>query len=385
MSGQLQNSREPVRREEEAILPSFGPVLIKTVDVAVYSIPTETEESDGTISWNKTKLVLVQIRAGGHKGIGFSYADESTGNFIKEHFTELILNKDAFDIPGLWELMHRQIRNIGRPGVAGMAISAVDNALWDLKARILDIPLSKLTGQLRDGVPVYGSGGFTSYSIKELQQQFERWADKGFRMVKMKVGRDPSEDAARVRAARRAIGKQVELFVDANGAYTRKQALYMANIFAEYDVTYFEEPVSSDDLEGLAYLRQEAPPGIHIAAGEYSYDQFTFRDLLLNKAVDILQADATRCGGITGYIRAAQLAYAFNTPFSAHTAPAIHLHPSCSLANIKHLEYFYDHVRIENMLFDGVIQPKEGILYPDLSMPGNGLEFKKSDAEKFLI
>lgn len=377
--------REPVRREDERLFPSFGPVLIKKIDVSVFSIPTETEESDGTLAWSKTKMVLVEIHAGGHKGIGYTYADESTGKFIQEHFQQLVLNKDALDIPGLWELMHRQIRNIGRPGTAAMAISAVDNALWDLKARLLDVPLAKLIGRLKDGVPVYGSGGFTSYPIRKLQQQLEDWANEGITMVKMKVGRIPSEDHARVKAARKAIGKEVELFVDANGAYTAKQALYMANIFAEYGVSYFEEPISSDDLQGLAYLREVAPPGMNIAAGEYSYDQFTFRDLLVNKTVDILQADCTRCSGITGYLRAAHLAYAFNIPFSAHTAPAMHLHPSCSLANIKHLEYFFDHVRIENMLFDGVCIPKEGILYPDLSLPGNGLELKKSEAEKYLI
>jgi L-alanine-DL-glutamate epimerase-like enolase superfamily enzyme len=255
--------------------------------------------------------------------------------------------------------------------------------LWDLKAKLFEVPLVVLLGKCRDRVPVYGSGGFTSYSIDRLQKQLGGWAEQGIRMVKMKVGSHPEEDRDRVSAARAAIGNHVQLFVDANGAYSRKQALRMAEQFAEFDVRWFEEPVSSDDLEGLRLIRDRAPAGMEIAAGEYGYDQYYFRHMLEAGAVDLLQADATRCEGISGFLRASVLAQSFHTPFSAHTAPSVHCHPCCALSEFRHIEYFHDHARIEQMLFDGAAVPVDGNLIPDLSRPGMGLEFKRKDARRF--
>ena len=264
-----------------------------------------------------------------------------------------------------------------------MAISAVDSALWDLKARLLGLPLAVLLGKCRDRVPIYGSGGFTSYSIAQLQSQLGGWATQGIGMMKMKVGTHPEQDVDRVRAAREAIGADVHLFVDANGAYSRKQALKMAERFAEYDVRWFEEPVSSDDLEGLRLIRDRAPACMEIAAGEYGYDQYYFRHMLESGAVDVLQADATRCEGITGFMRASTLAQSFHIPFSAHTSPSIHCHPCCAVTEFRHIEYFHDHARIEQMFFDGAVKPVNGYLVPDLNRPGMGLELKRKDAQKF--
>lgn len=263
-----------------------------------------------------------------------------------------------------------------------MAIAAVDCALWDLKAKLLGLPLAKLLGIARDHVPIYGSGGFTSYTQEELSEQLAGWAGEGIPRVKMKVGRDPSRDADRVKSARAAIGADVELFVDANGAYAHKEALKMAERFADSDVHWFEEPVSSDDLEGLRLLRDRAPSVMDIAAGEYGFDAIYFRRMLEAGAVDVLQADASRCG-ITGYLQAASLADAFCIPLSAHCAPSLHVHPSCAVTRFRHLEYFHDHVRIESMLFEGMPKVEGGSLKPDLSRPGLGIEFKKRDAERF--
>ena len=266
-----------------------------------------------------------------------------------------------------------------------MAISAVDNALWDLKSRILDLPLVKLLGCVRDAVPIYGSGGFTSYSIDQLQSQLSGWAQSGISMVKMKVGTHPKDDAARVDAARQAIGYDAQLFVDANGAYTRTQALSLAAHFANSNVSWFEEPVSSDDLEGLHFIRDRAPAGMDIAAGEYGYDAWYFRNMLQAGAVDVLQADATRCGGITGFLNAATLCMAHCLPLSAHTAPSIHAHVCCAVPVVRHLEYFHDHVRIENMFFDGTLQPANGQLHPDLTRPGLGLELRRADIQRYAV
>jgi len=290
---------------------------------------------------------------------------------------------DALAIGEVWTEMLRQVRNLGRPGIASIAISAVDTALWDLKAKLLGVPLVVLLGKCRDRVPIYGSGGFTSYSIDQLQRQLGSWAAQGIGMVKMKVGAHPEHDVDRVRAARQAIGANVQLFVDANGAYVRKQALDMAERFAEFDVRWFEEPASSDDLEGLRLICDRAPVQMEIAAGEYGYDQYYFRRMLESGAVDVLQADATRCEGITGFLRASVLSQSFQTPFSAHTAPSIHCHPAAALTEFRHVEYFHDHARIEQMFFDGAAHAVKGCLVPDLSRPGMGLELKRRDAERF--
>jgi L-alanine-DL-glutamate epimerase-like enolase superfamily enzyme len=266
-----------------------------------------------------------------------------------------------------------------------MAISAVDNALWDLKGRLLSLPVVTLLGAARSAVAVYGSGGFTSYSSAELQRQLGGWANDGFAHVKMKIGRDPAQDLNRIKTARDAIGADVQLFVDANGAYSRKQALAVAKEMVRYDVRWFEEPVPSRDLDGLRLIRDRAPPRIDISAGEYGYDSVYFRRMLEAGAVDVLQADATRCAGISGFMRAAALCEAFDLPLSSHCAPSIHVHACCAATPVRHLEYFYDHARIERMLFDGACVPFNGLMQPDTARPGLGMDFKRADAQRYLI
>jgi len=360
-------------------------VAIEQLAISAYTIPTDSPESDGTYSWDKTTIVVVEASAGGKQGIGYSYADLATAKLIQEMLAEVVQGRDAMDVPGCWLAMVQAIRNLGRPGVSSMAISAVDAALWDLKARLMDVALVTLLGATRESAPIYGSGGFTSYSREQLQRQLGDWVASGIPRVKMKIGRNAKDDLVRVREAREAIGPETELFVDANGAYSRKQALEQAKIFVESGVTWFEEPVSSDDLEGLRLIRDHAPSGMEIAAGEYGYDLWYFQRMLDAGAVDVLQADATRCAGITGFLRAATLCEARSLQLSSHCGPALHVHACCSLPNFRHMEYFHDHVRIEHLLFDGVLTPVKGNLHPDRSRPGMGLTFKRSDARHYAV
>lgn len=357
---------------------------VTAAHVAAYRIPTELPEADGTISWDGTTLVCVHVRAGKMVGFGYTYADVATAQLIHDVLLPVILGRDCFGLPAIWLAMVQSIRNLGRPGVASMGIAAVDVALWDLKARLLDLPLVTLLGAARDRVPVYGSGGFTSFTIDQLQRQLAGWAAAGIPRVKMKIGTRPEQDLERVRRAREAIGPGVELFVDANGAYDRKQALAFADRFAEFQVSWFEEPVSSDDLEGLRFLRDRNPAGMEIAAGEYGYDLPYFRRLLEAGAVDVLQADASRCAGISGFMQVAALCASRSLPLSAHCAPSLHAHIGCATIPLRHLEYFHDHARIEAMLFDGFRAPVAGTLLADLSRPGMGLELKAADARPFL-
>ena len=362
---------------------SRAAAAIGDLKVSTYVIPTDYPESDGTLEWNKTTLVLVEAGAGDARGIGYTYADAATARLIVDTLAPVVRGRDPMGIPGAWVAMVESTRNLGRPGVASMAIAAVDTALWDLKARRLDVPLVTLLGAARDRIPIYGSGGFTSYPEDRLRAQLAGWAERGIPRVKMKIGRDPVADRARVRSARDAIGSEVGLFVDANGAYSRKQALAQAEDFAASRVTWFEEPVSSDDLDGLSLLRDRAPAGMDIAAGEYGYDLPYFRRMLEAGAVDVLQADASRCAGITGFLQVAALCAARGLRMSGHCAPALHAHVACAAPAVCHLEYFHDHARIEEMLFDGALSPVDGALQPDLSRPGMGLTFKTSDAVRF--
>jgi L-alanine-DL-glutamate epimerase-like enolase superfamily enzyme len=348
---------------------------IEEVEASSHTIPADEPESDGTFAWDSTTIVVVQAHGGGRTGIGYTYTHESAAELIEDELQAAVRGCDAMGVRAAWHEMSAALRNIGRPGLGFMALSAVDLALWDLKARLLDQALVTVLDAAHECVPIYGSGGFCSYSDDRLRKQFGGWAAEGISRVKMKVGRDPARDRERVRAAREAVGADVELYVDANGAYTREQALESAQLYAqEFGVKWFEEPVSSDDLEGLRFVREHSPAGLEVAAGEYG-------DLLpyfarMAPCVDCLQADVTRCGGITGLLAIAGVAHAHELDLSAHCAPAISAHAFCAVQRLRHLEYFHDHVRVEHELFDGVLEPEDGMLKPDRSRPGNGLSLR---------
>jgi L-alanine-DL-glutamate epimerase-like enolase superfamily enzyme len=356
---------------------------IRSVTAAAYSIPTDAPEADGTFAWNRTTLVVAEVAAGGESGLGYSYGHKAQVALIATTLAEAVAGRDALDIAGAWQAMRHAVRNLGQVGLTAMAIAAVDAALWDLKGKLLGHSVASLLGRRRDCVPLYGSGGFTSYTPQQLARQLAGWADQGLPWVKMKIGSDPGQDVGRVRQARAAIGRNTGLFVDANGAYAAQQALAFAERFAEEQVSWFEEPVSSDHLDQLRLIRRGAPAGMEIAAGEYGYDSFYFRRMLEAEAVDVLQADATRCGGITGFLEAGALCAARGVDLSAHTAPALHLHACCAVPRLRHLEWFHDHVRIEAMLFDGAPVPQDGMIRTDLTRPGLGLDFKRADAARY--
>ena len=357
---------------------------IARLTAQAYRVPTDVPESDGTHAWTSTTIVVVEVEAGGQVGLGYTYAHEGAAGLAAGDLAEAIRGLDAMDVPRAWQAMIETVRNVGRPGIAASAIAAVDAALWDLKAKLLGLPLAKLLGSHRDRAMVYGSGGFTSYSEGRLAEQVAGWVASGIKAVKIKVGRDPASDVRRVAAAAKAAGAAM-LMVDANGAYTRKQALAFAEAFARLGVHWFEEPVRSDDLEGLRLLRDRGPAGLEIAAGEYGYDTPYFRRMLEAGAVDVLQIDASRALGLTGFLEAAAVAHAHMVPISAHTAPALHLHACLAAPGFRHLECFHDHVRIERLFFDGAITPVAGALRPDLTRPGLGLELKRADARRYAL
>jgi L-alanine-DL-glutamate epimerase-like enolase superfamily enzyme len=357
---------------------------VDSLGVAAYTVPTDSPESDGTFEWSSTTIVVVELRGGGQTGLGYTYAPAAAAKLVEDDLAEIVVGADPFAVRRVWLDLNARLRNAGRSGLGACAISAIDIALWDLRARLLGVGLAPLLGGARDRVPVYGSGGFASYSLGRLQEQLAGWVEEGIPRVKMKVGRTPGEDADRLQAAREAIGSGVELYVDANGALGRREALRWAERFArEWGVTWFEEPVTSEDLEGLRLLRDRGPAGLDIAAGEYGFVLADFRMLLDAGAVDCLQADVTRCGGITGLLAVSGLAAARGVDLSTHGAPAISAHVFCAVERLRHVEWFYDHVRLEALLFDGVCEPEDGCLRPDAERPGHGLEFRRADAQRY--
>ncbi|HKT84301.1 MAG TPA: enolase C-terminal domain-like protein [Solirubrobacterales bacterium] len=356
---------------------------VEDVWATAYTVPTDRPESDGTLEWDSTTIVVVEVAAGEMQGIGYTYSHQAAAEVVAATLASRVIGMDALTPPRAWAAMQEAVRNFGRQGICAMAISAVDIALWDLRAKLLGLSLADSLGRFREAVPAYGSGGFTSYTDTQLAEQLRGWVERGCERVKIKVGREPERDPERLATARAAIGEGVELMVDANGAFDRRGAARWAERAAELGISYFEEPVPSDDLEGLRWLRGEVPVGVTIAAGEYAWD---LPDLeRLARCVDVLQGDATRCGGITNLLRADGICRAHGLPFSAHCAPQVSAHLCCALERAVHVEYFHDHERVESMLFDGAIELEDGMLRPDPDRPGLGIELKRAGAERFEV
>ncbi|WP_030194920.1 enolase C-terminal domain-like protein [Streptomyces sp. NRRL S-87] len=372
-----------MRSSRAPVVAGAGVPTVEALHVQVLQFPTDAPEADGTLAWDRTTMLLVQVHGGGTAGLGYGYGDPAAARVITGLLDDVVIGRAVFDVPAVNEAMGRAVRNAGRPGLIAGAVSAVDIALWDLKARVLGLPLADLLGRARDEVPVYGSGGFTTYGHRRLAEQLEGWAGQGFVRFKIKIGEGwgtrERRDLERTERARAVVGGDAELYVDANGAYTRKQAVRVGRTLTGLGVSWFEEPVSSDDLTGLARVRDAVTADV--AAGEYGYDLPYFARML--PAVDCLQADATRCGGLTVWLRAAALAQAHGLQLSGHCAPHVHAHAAAAVPNLRHLEWFHDHVRIENLLFDGTLDPAGSAVHPGRDgRPGLGLTIRPDVADR---
>jgi L-alanine-DL-glutamate epimerase-like enolase superfamily enzyme len=245
--------------------------------------------------------------------------------------------------------------------------------------------MSRLLGRAHPHVPLYGSGGFTSMTDDQLRAQLDGWLrDDGITAVKIKIGEDRggnvARDLHRIALARSAVGDDVVLMADANGGYQTKQAVRVAACDA--GIAWFEEPVSSDRLGDLALLRGMIAP--EVTAGEYGTTLDYFERMCAAGAVDCLQVDATRCGGYTGLLAAAAVAAAHGLEISTHCAPHLHASVALAVTNLRHAEYFADHVRADRLLFDGAPVPSHGRLVPQDDLPGHGMGLR-SDAETFRI
>lgn len=360
--------------------------VVDSVESAVFTIPTDGPEADGTLAWDSTTVVTAVAAGGGRHGLGWSYTSGAAARVIDDLLAPAVTGRSASDPRGASQVMARAVRNVGRPGIAATAISAVDVALWDLQAKLAGLPLHRLLGGDPRSIPVYGSGGFTTYDDRRTLDQMTDWVQRcGVHAVKLKVGESwgsrPRRDLARVELVRRAVGDEVEIFVDANGGYRVGQAVRLGRSYDGLGVSWIEEPVSSDDLSGLREVRQGV--AADVAAGEYGYDLPYFSRMVNANAVDCLQIDATRCGGITDFLRASSVAAACGLDVSAHCAPHLHAAFVGVVPNLRHIEYFHDHIRIEEqLLFDGAEPARDGALQPSRDRAGHGLVLR-ADAERW--
>jgi L-alanine-DL-glutamate epimerase-like enolase superfamily enzyme len=362
--------------------PLFG--VICKAEIAAFRIPTEQPESDGTLAWNSTTLVTLKLWCGSVMGLGYTYADETIVQLFNSKCKYFLLNKDPELHSSILNSIDTNMRNLGNTGITSMCVALVDNCIWDLRARLRNEPLTIFLGFDKDKIEAYGSGGFTSYTIKELDSQLCRWVDDGFSNVKMKIGRNKLSDTQRIISARKAIGNTTGLMVDANGAYSIREACAMSDFLADMQINWFEEPVHHRDMQGFNFIRKYGDHSINIISGEYAYTLDDFRALVENKSIDIMQADATRCG-VSNFIKAAALCDIFRIPLSAHTAPTLHTHLCCAAKSAINIEYFFDHALIEKRFFDGGINACAGWVSPDMSRPGSGIELKTEDLQEYRI
>lgn len=357
---------------------------IDDVKVHFFKIPTVSpSECDGTLCWDSTGLLVVEVQTQDFLGVGYTYTDEAAKALVKTRFAPLLKSNDPSHIQKAMQVLFVEARNIGHQGIVAAALSALDIALWDLKAKLLQIPLSDLLGRHSEKILGYWSGGFTSYSTQDFEKEWSTAKDLGFECYKMKVGSHPMQDEDRVKIARSLLAPTDKLFVDANGAYSTRQAIALAEQFYKQNVSWFEEPVASDNKEGLKFVRAHLPGEMELAAGEYGWDKFHFASLIQNQCVDVLQIDVTRCGGISNFLKISALAETFHIPISCHTAPYLHIDVACAVPNMRHIEVFKDHKIIEESYFDKASQFDNGYFTPNKTLPGHGLKLRWSEIKAF--
>ena len=321
----------------------------------------------------------------GLEGLGVGNGGRASQVLINESLKPILIGQDPLYIEKLWDDMFWRVRGVGRKGLAFGAISAVDTALWDLKAKYFSVPLYKLLGPYTDTVPIYGSGGWTHFSIDELVAEQTGYVERGMKSVKMKVGKDfgksEKEDIERLAAVRDAVGDDVEILIDANNGYYAKQAIRMARAFEPYRVGWFEEPVLADDIEGLAAVA--AAIDIPVATGEHEYTKFGFRELIARGGADIVQPDIGRVGGVTEWMKVASLAHAFNLPVAPHAFQVVHLHVTCAIPNLRIVEYLGVSEEFDKLVYTEFPEPKDGMWSPFPDKPGLGLELNPDVVKKY--
>jgi L-alanine-DL-glutamate epimerase-like enolase superfamily enzyme len=362
--------------------------VITDVTTTVLRHPDLPGIQDATIRHRESGRgsLFVHIKtASGQEGLAPGLA--LSRDVIQRVLKPALVGQDPLCIEKLWDDMFWRVRGFGRKGVAFCAISAVDIALWDLKAKLFGVPLYRLLGPYTDRVPIYGSGGWTSYSEAELVREQTGYVERGIPRVKMKVAKDfghaEAEDVQRLKAVRKAVGDEVEIYVDANNGYYAKQAIGMARHLADYNVKWFEEPVLADDIAGLAAIARAID--IPVATGEHEYTRYGFKELIAQGGADIVQPDVGRVGGVTEWMKVAHLAHAFNLPVAPHAVQLVHLHLACCTPNLKVVECLGTADETDRLWYTEFPEQRDGYWSPYPDRPGLGLELSPEAIRKYAV
>jgi L-alanine-DL-glutamate epimerase-like enolase superfamily enzyme len=349
---------------------------IASLEAGYYRVPLETALSDSTHGdMLDFELNTLRIRdADGAEGMGYTYTVGRNGAAIdailRRDVPELLTGADADRIEALWQKIWWAQHYGGRGGPTVLALSAIDMALWDLKARRLGEPLWRLLGGNDPRVPCYAGGIDLDFPLDRLLRQTDDNLAKGFRAIKMKVGRKKlSEDVERVRAMRAHLGEGFPLMVDANMKWSADEAIRAARAFAPFDLTWLEEPIIPDDVAGHARIVREG--GLPIATGENLRTLWDFRHLIASGGVTYPEPDVTNCGGVTSFMKIAHLAEAFNLPVTSHGAHDVTVHLLAAVPNRSYLEahgfgldrYLADPLRIEEGFAIAPDRPGHGIAF----------------------
>jgi L-alanine-DL-glutamate epimerase-like enolase superfamily enzyme len=393
---------------------------MKITDITTIQLnyPLERAVYDANYTMSTKPALLVEVRTDeGVTGIGeaahFGGPLISTKVAIEEELKYHVLGEDPLHAERLWERMHQRSYKHARGGLIIAAISGIDIALWDIKGKVAGLPVYKLLGGYSNVIPAYATGGFYAegHGLPELAKEMEEYIGRGFRAVKMKVGRNSSlrggfnplramsergvcevsleEDLERVEVVRKVVGKDALLMIDANGAWDVPTAIQMGHKFETYDIYWFEEPVSPDDIEGSA--RVAASVDIPIAGYETcSYGRFTFKQYIAARAVHFVQPDIAWSGGLTECIKIAHMASAWNLPVAPHihgsaVAVAAGLHYLAAIPNGTLAEIVYPaHPLIGDLVGHVFDVNQEGeVRLPD--KPGLGIELNPKIIEKYRI
>lgn len=354
--------------------------IIKDVKVHLVSYRVKGGFSDATRKGEVVGYCIVRvILDDGMEGFGITYHEvggEATKMMIEHDIAPKIIGRDPFETEVLWNEIMGYLRGVGRKGLMLCALSAVDIALWDLKGKIIGLPLYRMFGGTETKIPVYGSGGWTSYDDDELVAEMLKLKDQGYSMIKFKVGveggHNTRRDLLRVRKVRDAVGSEMRLMLDANGCWDAATGAQFANQVKEYDIMFLEEPVFADDLPGLIKYKQSTD--LPLATGEQEYTRYGARDLLINGAADIVQLEVTRAGGFTEMLKIGHLTQAFNVKFAPHAMENLHIHLVSAFNNALFLERLLIFEEIAANVYVDAPKPINGFMYIPENKPGLGLD-----------
>lgn len=357
---------------------------ITRIESALYRIPLAELLADSTHNTiSHFELVTTAVHdADGQQGVGYTCTVDSGGSaieaLVRDDLAPRLLGQDAARIGALWQQMWWALHYGGRGGQTSLAIAALDIALWDLAARRAGAPLWQYLGGFDPAVPCYAGGVDLHLGTDELLRQADRFRERGFRAIKMKVGRPRlAEDVERVQALRRHLGDAFPLMADANMRWSADQAIRAARALAPFDLVWLEEPTIPDDFAGHARIVREG--GHPIAAGENLHSLYEFRELVAQGGVTFPEPDVTTCGGVTVFMKVAALAEAFNLPVTSHGAHDITVHLLAAAPNRSFLEV---HGFDLNRFIESPMRIVDGkAVAPDA--PGHGVAFHRAALEPY--